>query len=190
MFPPGVESRPQHHMQEITHLELSRVTAPNSPLRHHGTEPTPAAPSPALGADNAEILCGLLGLDQETVINLRRDGSSRRPCGHSSSYSRFLRPLAVQQMAVAVGRAERCAGGALTRAIRPAHQSIGSTASAPSSAKGSLHGCAGSPGRAWVPVSTSPRGSVVGSPRSLIPLVFLLRNPPPIQANKEPISAD
>jgi CoA:oxalate CoA-transferase len=61
-------------LEEIDHPRLGRITVPGSPLRYHGTPPTPATPSPAIGADNAEIYAELLGLGAEAVASLRDEG--------------------------------------------------------------------------------------------------------------------
>ncbi len=68
------------HMKErgmlevIDHPLLGAITVPGSPLRYHGTPQTPASPSPAIGADNAEVFAELLGLGADEVEALRQDG--------------------------------------------------------------------------------------------------------------------
>ena len=68
------------HMKErgmlevIDHPSLGPITVPGSPLRYHGTPQTPATPSPAIGADNAEVFAELLGLDADEVEALRVEG--------------------------------------------------------------------------------------------------------------------
>jgi crotonobetainyl-CoA:carnitine CoA-transferase CaiB-like acyl-CoA transferase len=60
-------------LEEIDHPRLGRITVPGSPLRFHGTPATPATPSPAIGADNADVYGELLGLSREEVQALRAD---------------------------------------------------------------------------------------------------------------------
>jgi crotonobetainyl-CoA:carnitine CoA-transferase CaiB-like acyl-CoA transferase len=61
-------------LEEIDHPRLGRITVPGSPLRYHGTPQTPATPSPAIGADNAEVYAELLGLGAEEVAALAAEG--------------------------------------------------------------------------------------------------------------------
>jgi CoA:oxalate CoA-transferase len=61
-------------LAEIEHDEIGRVTVPTSPLRFHGADPVPLAPSPKLGQHNAEIYGGWLGLSEAEIAELRRDG--------------------------------------------------------------------------------------------------------------------
>ena len=61
-------------LETIDHPRLGQITVPGSPLRYHGTPQTPATPSPAIGADNAEVYAELLGLGEDEVEALRRDG--------------------------------------------------------------------------------------------------------------------
>jgi crotonobetainyl-CoA:carnitine CoA-transferase CaiB-like acyl-CoA transferase len=60
-------------LEEIDHPRLGRITVPGSPLRYHGTPQTPATPSPAIGADNAEVYAELLGLSAQEVAALAQD---------------------------------------------------------------------------------------------------------------------
>jgi CoA:oxalate CoA-transferase len=62
-------------LEEIDHPSLGRITVPGSPLRYHGTPQTPASPSHAIGADNAEVYGELLGLDAEEVVALKSQGA-------------------------------------------------------------------------------------------------------------------
>ena len=62
-------------LEEIDHPSLGRITVPGSPLRYHGTPPTPATPSPAIGADNAAVYAELLGLSAAEVDALRDEGA-------------------------------------------------------------------------------------------------------------------
>ena len=62
-------------LEEIDHPSLGRITVPGSPLRYHGTPQTPASPSHAIGADNAEVFAELLGLGDHDVAALRAEGA-------------------------------------------------------------------------------------------------------------------
>ena len=62
-------------LEDIDHPRLGRITVPGSPLRYHGTPQTAATPSPAIGADNAEVYGELLGLTAEEVEALREEGA-------------------------------------------------------------------------------------------------------------------
>jgi crotonobetainyl-CoA:carnitine CoA-transferase CaiB-like acyl-CoA transferase len=55
------------------HPALGRITVPGSPLRRHGTRQTPATPSPAIGAHNAEVYAELPGLSADEVAALADD---------------------------------------------------------------------------------------------------------------------
>jgi CoA:oxalate CoA-transferase len=61
-------------LEQVDHPKLGAITVPNSPLRFHGTPQTPASPSPALGADNAEVYQELLGLGPEELAALSEAG--------------------------------------------------------------------------------------------------------------------
>jgi crotonobetainyl-CoA:carnitine CoA-transferase CaiB-like acyl-CoA transferase len=50
------------------------VTVPTSPLRFHGADAVPLAPSPKLGQHNAEIYGGWLGLSVAEITALKTDG--------------------------------------------------------------------------------------------------------------------
>jgi len=68
------------HMHErgmlewVEHPELGPVVMPTTPLRLHGTDVPPFAPSPRLGQHNEEIFGGMLGLNAEEIATLKRDG--------------------------------------------------------------------------------------------------------------------
>jgi crotonobetainyl-CoA:carnitine CoA-transferase CaiB-like acyl-CoA transferase len=61
-------------LAEIEHDEIGRVTVPTSPLRFHGADAVPLAPSPKLGQHNAEIYCDWLGLSVAEITSLKTDG--------------------------------------------------------------------------------------------------------------------
>jgi crotonobetainyl-CoA:carnitine CoA-transferase CaiB-like acyl-CoA transferase len=68
------------HMHErgmlewVEHPDLGRVVLPTTPIRVHGTEVAPALPSPRVGQHNEEIYRDWLGLPQQDVDALHRDG--------------------------------------------------------------------------------------------------------------------
>jgi len=62
-------------IETIDHPQMGRIHVPGSPLRYHGTPQTPAAPSPALGADTEAVLGELLGLSAAQVADLRAEGA-------------------------------------------------------------------------------------------------------------------
>ena len=72
MRDPGMHER--GFLAEIEHDEIGRVTVPTSPLRFHGADPVPLAPSPKLGQHNAEIYGGWLGLSALEIAELTNDG--------------------------------------------------------------------------------------------------------------------
>ena len=61
-------------LQEVDHPDFGPVTLPNSPLRLHGAGQVPAVPSRALGADNAAVYGGMLGLSAAEIEALRAEG--------------------------------------------------------------------------------------------------------------------
>jgi crotonobetainyl-CoA:carnitine CoA-transferase CaiB-like acyl-CoA transferase len=61
-------------LQWIDHPEFGRLVAPNSPLRLHGADTVPAAPSPALGEHDQEVYRGWLGLSEGELARLRAAG--------------------------------------------------------------------------------------------------------------------
>jgi CoA:oxalate CoA-transferase len=62
-------------IEDLDHPSLGRIVAPGSPLRFHGTPQLPATPSPALGADNAQVYGELLGLSEADVAALAAEGA-------------------------------------------------------------------------------------------------------------------
>jgi CoA:oxalate CoA-transferase len=73
MHDPGMHER--GFLAEIEHDEIGRVTVPTSPLRFHGADPVPLMPSPKLGQHNQEIYGGWLGLSQNEIAALKREGA-------------------------------------------------------------------------------------------------------------------
>ena len=61
-------------LERIEHPSLGPIVVPNSPLRLHGADKVPTAPSPRLGQHNDTIYGDWLGLGPEGVAELRRDG--------------------------------------------------------------------------------------------------------------------
>ncbi len=61
-------------LERIEHPSLGPIVVPNSPLRLHGADKVPTAPSPRLGQHNDAIYGDWLGLGPEGVAELRRDG--------------------------------------------------------------------------------------------------------------------
>jgi crotonobetainyl-CoA:carnitine CoA-transferase CaiB-like acyl-CoA transferase len=57
-------------LSELDHPETGPITVPHSPLRFDGDAGVELEPSPALGEDNEEVLCGWLGLDPDEVAEL------------------------------------------------------------------------------------------------------------------------
>ena len=68
------------HMHErgmltpFDHPDLGPITAMTSPLRFDGLPPAALTPSPRLGADNADVYGGLLGLSADEIAALENDG--------------------------------------------------------------------------------------------------------------------
>ena len=62
-------------LEVVEHPKLGPITVPGSPLRYHGTPPTPATVSHAIGADNAEVYGQLLGLSAGEVAQLKAEGA-------------------------------------------------------------------------------------------------------------------
>jgi CoA:oxalate CoA-transferase len=62
-------------LAEIEHPELGPITLPTSPLRLHGLEKAPAAPSPKVGQHNDEVYGGWLGLSEAELRELREAGA-------------------------------------------------------------------------------------------------------------------
>jgi CoA:oxalate CoA-transferase len=61
-------------LQRVDHPALGEVVLPNSPLRLHGAERVQPIPSPGLGQHNQEVYGTWLGLGEEAVAALARDG--------------------------------------------------------------------------------------------------------------------
>lgn len=58
----------------ISHPELGEITDIGAPFQMKESPPTPPHAAPTLGQHNEEIFCGRLGLDAETMSNLRAQG--------------------------------------------------------------------------------------------------------------------
>jgi crotonobetainyl-CoA:carnitine CoA-transferase CaiB-like acyl-CoA transferase len=61
-------------LQWIDHPELGRIVVQGSPMLYGGVSPVEHQPSARLGAHNAEVLGGMLGLSQEEIGVLEREG--------------------------------------------------------------------------------------------------------------------
>ncbi|HEX3954016.1 MAG TPA: CoA transferase [Stellaceae bacterium] len=61
-------------LADIEHPELGPITVPTSPLRLHGLGKAPAAASPRIGQHNTEVYRDLLGLGEDDVAALLKDG--------------------------------------------------------------------------------------------------------------------
>lgn len=61
-------------LQWIDHPEHGRIVVQSSPMRYEGAPPLPHQPSRKLGADNADVLGGWLGLSPDEVGRLSREG--------------------------------------------------------------------------------------------------------------------
>lgn len=73
-----MEDRHMHErgmLERVTHPELGPVILPNSPLRLHGADRVPTAPSPNIGQHNLEIYGDWLGLGEAGVAELRAAGA-------------------------------------------------------------------------------------------------------------------
>ncbi|MGE3783831.1 MAG: CaiB/BaiF CoA transferase family protein [Alphaproteobacteria bacterium] len=62
-------------LAEIDHPELGKITLPTSPLRLHGLDKAPAAPSPTVGQHNREVYGGWLGLSEADLKALKEEGA-------------------------------------------------------------------------------------------------------------------
>jgi CoA:oxalate CoA-transferase len=58
----------------VDHPDLGYVVMPTTPLRLHGLDVAPTAPSPRVGQHNDEIYGGWLGLSAAELASLREDG--------------------------------------------------------------------------------------------------------------------
>jgi CoA:oxalate CoA-transferase len=76
---PEVMHDPHMHergmLAEIEHPELGPITLPTSPLRLHGLDTAPAAPSPTVGQHNQEVYGGWLGLSGAELAALKEEGA-------------------------------------------------------------------------------------------------------------------
>lgn len=61
-------------LQWIDHPQFGRIVVPDSPLRLHGADPLPHAPSPLLGQHNYEILGSRLKFSRDEIIRLESEG--------------------------------------------------------------------------------------------------------------------
>ena len=61
-------------LQWVEHPALGRVTLPHSPLRFEGEERLALEPSHGLGADNLSVYGGWLGLSEQELADMARDG--------------------------------------------------------------------------------------------------------------------
>lgn len=61
-------------LQWIDHPEYGRIVVQNSPIRYEGLPPMPLAPSSPLGAQNRQVFCDWLGLSEQELDELDREG--------------------------------------------------------------------------------------------------------------------
>ena len=61
-------------LQWVEHPEYGRIVVQTSPMRYDGAPPLPHEPSETLGASNADVLSGFLGLAKGDVDRLAREG--------------------------------------------------------------------------------------------------------------------
>jgi CoA:oxalate CoA-transferase len=61
-------------LHEVDHPEVGRVRIPQTPLRLGADAVVPLRPSPALGEHNHEVFGDWLGLDEDRLAELERDG--------------------------------------------------------------------------------------------------------------------
>ena len=61
-------------LQRVEHRELGPVVLPHSPLRFLDAEPEEITSSPLAGEHNREIYGGWLGLSEDQILDLERDG--------------------------------------------------------------------------------------------------------------------
>jgi crotonobetainyl-CoA:carnitine CoA-transferase CaiB-like acyl-CoA transferase len=59
---------------EVTHSIIGSVRVDGLPLRFSATEWEYSGPAPLLGEHNEKVLCGLLGVPQRELAQLRKDG--------------------------------------------------------------------------------------------------------------------
>ena len=72
MVEPQLEQR--DYFQGMEHPEAGNLRYPGPPFRMAGSPVRAVRPAPTLGQDNAEILCGELGLDRSELPELARTG--------------------------------------------------------------------------------------------------------------------
>ena len=61
-------------LQDVDHPELGHVNLPHTPLNIKGVPRLPIQPSLPLGAGNAEIYGQWLGLSEDDLERLKKDG--------------------------------------------------------------------------------------------------------------------
>jgi CoA:oxalate CoA-transferase len=61
-------------LERIEHPEFGPVVVPTTPLRLHGTARVPTMPSPTMGQHNADVYLDWLGLSENELASLRREG--------------------------------------------------------------------------------------------------------------------
>jgi crotonobetainyl-CoA:carnitine CoA-transferase CaiB-like acyl-CoA transferase len=75
---PEVMNDPHMHgrgmLERIEHPELGNIVVPSTPLRLHGADKVPTAPSPTIGQHNEEVYGGWLGLSPGEIIELKQQG--------------------------------------------------------------------------------------------------------------------
>jgi crotonobetainyl-CoA:carnitine CoA-transferase CaiB-like acyl-CoA transferase len=59
----------------IDHPQYGRIVVQNSPIRYEGLAPMPLVPSSPLGAQNRDVYCDWLGLSEQELDELRKDGT-------------------------------------------------------------------------------------------------------------------
>lgn len=76
---PEVMADPHLHqrgmLQTVEHPAYGPLVLCHTPLRFSGHEPLPYTPSPALGADNEAIFCGVLGVETTHLAALKDGGA-------------------------------------------------------------------------------------------------------------------
>jgi crotonobetainyl-CoA:carnitine CoA-transferase CaiB-like acyl-CoA transferase len=61
-------------LETIDHPDLGPIVVPTSPLRYHGAGKVATTPSPTVGQHNGDVYGGWLGLSEDEIASLRRDG--------------------------------------------------------------------------------------------------------------------
>jgi CoA:oxalate CoA-transferase len=59
----------------IDHPQYGRIVVQNSPIRYEGLPPMPLVPSSPLGAQNRDVYCDWLGLSEQELDELHKDGT-------------------------------------------------------------------------------------------------------------------